>query len=89
MNQQSQPLPRPWVRPLLCSANAYISLRKAQAALNILLNAIHLGAELDGHIPGTGPMAMIYCVEIVWDLVFNLYSNVCFCFFLIIIIFSN
>lgn len=47
---------------LLCSANAYISLRKAQAALNIPLNAIHLGAELSGRIPGTGPLAKINSV---------------------------
>lgn len=63
MNQQSRRPHRPWVGPLLCPANAYISLRKAQAALNILLNAIHLSAELNGRIPGTGPLAKINSVR--------------------------
>lgn len=77
MNQQSPRPHRPRVGPLLCSANAYISLRKAQAALNILLNAIHLGAELDGHIPGTGPLAEIYSVWRLCGILFpdNLYLN--------------
>ena len=63
VNQQSRRPHRPWVGPLLCPANAYISLRKAQAALNILLNAIHLSAELNGRIPGTGPLAKINSVR--------------------------
>lgn len=80
MNQQSSQPHKPWAGLLLCSANAYISLRKAQAALNILLNAIHLGAELNGRIPGTGPLAKINFVWRVCGILFpdNLHFHVIF-----------
>lgn len=80
VNQQSRRPHRPRVGTLLCSANAYISLRKAQAALNILLNGIHLGAELNGRIPGSGPLANINCVWRLCGILFpnNLYLNIIF-----------
>lgn len=71
-SQQSLGLNKPRVRPLLCSASAYINLRKAQAALNILLNVIHLGTEQDGHSGGSGWLVTLYSV---WRLYGILFPN--------------
>lgn len=55
---------RPQVRPPLCSASAYINLRKAQAVVNILFKAIRLGTRQDEHIPGSGAdKALPLCVD--------------------------
>lgn len=81
MNQRPLRQRRPRAGLLLCPANAYINLRKAQAALNILLNAIHLGAELDGLIPGTGPLAKINSVWRLCGILFPNSLNVVISFF--------
>lgn len=72
VNQQSAWPHGSRVGLFLCSANAYISLRKAKTTSNISLYSIHpallcSGPTTHGHIPGTVPLARISFVEVAKD----------------------